>query len=109
MRALFLFALVFSLGAPIAKAEDEGSVPSIDAGDSAVSTEPAKGDSKNPKAKIVYRKKTNVSFDDNVIEGAGNNPEGVYVVTPPDKQFGSLLKLRPNFHRELMRDALLLK
>ena len=61
------------------------------------------------KPKIVYRKRTAVSFDDAVVEGAANNPEGVYVVTPPDKQFGSLLKLRPNFHRELMRDALLLK
>ncbi len=61
------------------------------------------------KAKVVYRKRTAVSFDDAVVEGAANNPEGVYVVTPPDKQFGSLLKLRPNFHRELMRDALLLK
>lgn len=63
----------------------------------------------NGKPKIVYRKRTAVSFDDAVVEGAANNPEGVYVVTPPDKQFGSLLKLRPNFHRELMRDALLLK
>ena len=62
-----------------------------------------------PEPKIIYRMKTNVSFDDAIIEGAGNNPEGVYVVTPPEKQFGSLLKLRPNFHRELMRDSLLLK
>jgi hypothetical protein len=61
------------------------------------------------KPKVVYRKRTAVSFDDAVVEGATNNPEGVYVVTPPEKKFGSLLKLRPNFHRELMRDALLLK
>lgn len=61
------------------------------------------------KPKIVYRKRTAVSFDDAVVEGSANNPEGVYVVTPPDVQRGSLLKLRPNFHRELMRDALLLK
>lgn len=61
------------------------------------------------KPKIIYRKKTAVSFDDAVVEGAANNPEGVYVVTPPERQAGSLLKLRPNFHRELMRDALLLK
>lgn len=62
-----------------------------------------------PEPKIIYRMKTTVNFDDAIIEGSGNNPEGVYVVTPPEKQFGSLLKLRPNFHRELMRDALLLK
>lgn len=62
-----------------------------------------------PKPNIIYRKKSTVSFDDAVIEGSADNPEGVYVVTPPEKQFGSLLKLRPNFHRELMRDSLLLK
>lgn len=59
--------------------------------------------------KIVYKKKTSVSFDDAVVEGSPYNPEGVYVVTPPEKKFGSLLKLRPNFHRELVRDSLLLK
>lgn len=58
---------------------------------------------------IIYRKKSAVNFDDAVVEGSPNNPEGVYVVTPPEKKFGSLLKLRPNFHRELVRDSLLLK
>ena len=61
------------------------------------------------KTQIIYKKKTSVSFDDAIVEGTSNNPEGVYIVTPPDKQFGSLLKLRPNFHRELIRDSLLLK
>ncbi len=61
------------------------------------------------KPTIIYKKKTSVDFDDAVVEGSPNNPEGVYVVTPPEKKFGSLLKLRPNFHRELVRDSLLLK
>lgn len=69
----------------------------------------ADADADMPKPNIVYRKKTTVSFDDAVVEGSSDNPEGVYVVTPPEKQFGSLLKLRPNFHRELVRDSLLLK
>ena len=59
--------------------------------------------------KIIYKKKTAINFEDAVIEGQVENPEGVYLVSSPDKKFGSLLKLRPNFHRELMRDALLLK
>jgi len=63
----------------------------------------------SPAPKIIYKKKTSVSFDDVVVEGSPANPEGVYVVTPPEKKFGSLLKLRPNFHRELVRDSLLLK
>ena len=59
--------------------------------------------------KIVYKKKTSIDFNDAVVEGQIDNPEGVYVVSAPEKKFGSLLKLRPNFHRELMRDALLFK
>ena len=63
----------------------------------------------DPAPTIIYRKKTAVDFTDAVVEGSPNNPEGIYVVTPPEKKFGSLLKLRPNFHRELVRDSLLLK
>ncbi len=59
--------------------------------------------------RVVYKKKTVINFDDSIIEGEIANPEGVYVVRPPEKKFGSLLKLRPHFHKELMRDALLLK
>ncbi len=59
--------------------------------------------------RVIYRKKTVIRFDDAVVEGELANPEGVYIVKAPEKKFGSLLKLRPNFHRELMRDALLLK
>ncbi len=76
------------------------------AGEEEIEPNPVGGKSQT---KIIYRKKSTVSFDDAVVEGSPNNPEGVYVVTPPEKKFGSLLKLRPNFHRELVRDSLLLK
>jgi hypothetical protein len=85
-----LFALMLLFLSPVAFAED---------GDDEPGAQPT----------IIYKKKTAVSFDDAVVEGSPNNPEGVYVVTPPAKKFGSLLKLRPNFHRELVRDSLLLK
>lgn len=94
MSKLVLFALLAVCAPFAALADDEPAEPASPAGG---------------KAKIIYRKRTAVSFDDAVVEGTANNPEGVYVVTPPDKKFGALLKLRPNFHRELMRDALLLK
>lgn len=61
------------------------------------------------KPRVIYKKRTVINFDDSIIEGEIANPEGVYVVRPPEKKFGSLLKLRPHFHKELMRDALLLK
>lgn len=73
------------------------------------SAAPAADDAGEGGPTIIYKKKTSVSFDDAVVEGNPRNPEGVYVVTPPEKKFGSLLKLRPNFHRELVRDSLLLK
>jgi hypothetical protein len=93
---IFLFLIVLLQAGPtLVRADDE--------------VETAPKTTANGKTKIIYRKKTAVSFDDAVVEGNSNNPEGVYVVTPPPTAFGSLLKLRPNFHRELMRDALLLK
>ena len=61
------------------------------------------------KKKVIYRKKTKVEFSDKLIEGSENNPEGVYVVVPKNKRFKQLLRLRRNFHKELMRDALLFK
>ncbi|MGZ3649683.1 MAG: hypothetical protein ACXWP1_10450 [Bdellovibrionota bacterium] len=95
--------LALFLAAPFAHADD--ALDALDQESNPAKSSPDLGG----KPKIIYRKKTAVSFDDAVVEGTANNPEGVYVVTPPEKQFGSLLKLRPNFHRELMRDALLLK
>jgi hypothetical protein len=101
MKKLLLLALLLVATAPAAfAADDDGMEADTPAGKSS----PDLGGKK-----IIYRKKTAVSFDDAVVEGTANNPEGVYVVTPPPQTFGGLLKLRPNFHRELMRDALLLK
>jgi hypothetical protein len=98
---LFLLPLILFLLAPLgahAAADDE-----------AVDTSGNSSPDLGGKPKITYRQHSAVSFDDAVVEGSTNNPEGVYVVTPPERPTGSLLKLRPNFHRELMRDALLLK
>ena len=64
---------------------------------------------KEDRKRIIYRKKSTVDFNDAVIEGKGTNPEGIYVVTPPQRKFKGLLRLRTNFHKELIRDSLLLK
>jgi hypothetical protein len=99
MKLVFPLLALLLLAPGFAHAQDEESAME-DVG-------PADEDPNKPK--VVYRKRSTVSFEDRVVEGSGTNPEGVYIVTPPAKQFGSLLKLRPNFHRELMRDSLLLK
>ena len=100
MNKLLVLPLLLLLAAPMgARAAD-------DAEDASTSkSSPDLGG----KPTVKYLKHSAVSFDDAVVEGSTNNPEGVYVVTPPERPTGSLLKLRPNFHRELMRDALLLK
>ena len=64
---------------------------------------------KEDRKRIIYRKRSTVDFNDAVIEGKGTNPEGIYVVTPPQRKFKGLLRLRTNFHKELIRDSLLLK
>jgi hypothetical protein len=101
MNKLLLIPLLLLLAAPQARAADDD--------ESALSDKSSPDLGGKPSPKITYRQHSAVSFDDAVVEGSTNNPEGVYVVTPPERPTGSLLKLRPNFHRELMRDALLLK
>ncbi len=66
-------------------------------------------DGAEARKKIIYRKKTRFNFSDAIIEGRESNPEGVYVVIPIQKNFRSLFRLRRNFHKEMIRDTLLLK
>lgn len=99
MKIPAVFLLLACLFSIAAAAEDIDLIPSVpEAKNSAVG-----------QPKIIYKKRTKVEFNDAIVEGQMSNPEGVYIVTPPEKQFGSLLKLRPNFHRELIRDSLLMK
>jgi hypothetical protein len=98
MKLPSIFLLVILFSAVVAQAEDIDLSPLPDGRTSAIGA-----------PKIIYKKRTKIDFNDAIVEGQVNNPEGIYIVTPPEKQFGSLLKLRPNFHRELIRDSLLMK
>ena len=98
MKIPSIFLVVMMLASLVAQAEDIDLAPLPDGKTSAIGA-----------PKIIYKKRTKVDFNDAIVEGQVNNPEGIYIVTPPEKQFGSLLKLRPNFHRELIRDSLLMK
>ena len=71
--------------------------------------EPVAPKRRAPKVKIVYKKFTHLDFDALEIEGDLKNPAEFYFKLREQEKFDSLLKRRPNFHRELLRDSLLMK
>jgi len=61
------------------------------------------------KPRIVYPKRTELDFDGARIEGEMRNPGEFYFQHRPEEKFDSLVKRRKNFHREMLRDAVLSK
>ena len=59
--------------------------------------------------RIVYQKRTQVDFDSMLLEGDIKNPNEFYFVHRPQEKFGSLVKKRPNFHKEMLRDAVMVR
>lgn len=58
---------------------------------------------------VIYKKHNIVDFDDSLIEGEVKNPSEFYFVHRPEKQFGSLVQKRKNFHKEMLRDAVMIR
>lgn len=61
------------------------------------------------KPRVIYPKKTDLDFEGLQIEGELRNPGEFYFQRRPDEKFDSLVKRRPNFHREMLRDVVLSK
>ncbi|OFZ79564.1 MAG: hypothetical protein A2583_14565 [Bdellovibrionales bacterium RIFOXYD1_FULL_53_11] len=59
------------------------------------------------KPRVVYPKKTELDFEGTKIEGEIRNPSEFYFQHKPDEKMDSLVKRRRNFHREMLRDAVL--
>ncbi len=59
--------------------------------------------------RVVYQKTNVVDFDAMMLEGDVRNPNEFYFVHRPEEKFGSLVKQRPNFHKEMLRDAVMVK
>lgn len=72
---------------------------------SSANTRIVKEDGKN----VIYSKKNVVDFDDSLIEGEVKNPSEFYFVHRPEKQFGSLVQKRKNFHKEMLRDSVMIR
>lgn len=58
---------------------------------------------------VVYKKKNVVDFDDMLLEGEVKNPSEFYFVHRPEEKFGSLVKKRKNFHKEMLRDTVMIR
>ena len=61
------------------------------------------------KKKIVYEKNTKLDFEGLNLEGELKNPAEFYFQHRSPEKFDSLLKKRNNFHREMLRDAVMSK
>lgn len=59
--------------------------------------------------KVLYKKRNVVEFDGSMIEGEIRNPSDFYFVHRPEEKFGSLLQKRKNFHKEMLRDTVMIR
>ena len=64
---------------------------------------------KTGKTRMVYPKKTDLDFDGMAIEGEIKNPGEFYFQHRGEEKFDSLVQRRKNFHRQMLRDAVLSK
>jgi hypothetical protein len=72
-----------------------------------------RADGSSPKSKnspkVVYPSKTELDFEGTQIEGELSNPGEFYFQHRNEQKFDSLVKRRPNFHKEMLRDVVLSK
>jgi hypothetical protein len=54
---------------------------------------------------VVYRKKTEYDFEDDVVEGSFVRPEGEYLDARRSARHSSLIRIRENFVPEMLKSA----
>jgi hypothetical protein len=55
--------------------------------------------------RVVYPEKTELDFEGTRIDGELKNPAEFYFQNRPQTKFDSLVKRRPNFHHQMLRDV----
>lgn len=58
---------------------------------------------------VVYKKKNIVDFDDSLIEGEVKNPNEFYFTVRPSTPAKNLIERRKNFHKEMLRDTVMIR
>ena len=71
----------------------------------ALAQAPAPGGAMGDAPTVTYRKKTVYDFDDDVVEGELQRPDGEYIDTRRKAKHSSLIKIRENFIPEMLKSA----
>jgi hypothetical protein len=58
-----------------------------------------------PAPDVTYKKKTVYDFDDDLVEGELQRPDGEYIDTRRKAKHSSLIKIRENFIPEMLKSA----
>lgn len=58
---------------------------------------------------VLYKKRNVVDFDDSLIEGEVKNPGEFYFSVRPTTPPKNLLDKRGNFHKEMLRDTVMIR
>lgn len=64
-------------------------------------------ESRKKRTRVVYPKKTELDFSGLAIQGEIKNPAEFYFQRRNEEKFGSLVKRRASFQREMLRDAVM--
>jgi len=59
--------------------------------------------------KIIYRQKTVIDFEDVMLEGQIKKPSGSFLMDRTKTKFNSLINLKKDFNKELVRSVDVLK
>ncbi|MEZ4464563.1 MAG: hypothetical protein R3F43_08670 [bacterium] len=54
---------------------------------------------------VVYKKKTEYDFEDDLVEGSFVRPEGEYLDSRRGGRYSSLIRIRENFVPEMLKSA----
>jgi hypothetical protein len=93
----FFFVMVLVLGSFGAYAQEEA----------AGTTDT--GDMDSEGRKVVYRQKTVIDFEDVMLEGQIKKPSGSFLMDRTKTKFNSLINLKKDFNKELVKSVDVLK
>lgn len=67
------------------------------------------GDMDSEGRKVVYRQKTVIDFEDVMLEGQIKKPSGSFLMDRTKTKFNSLINLKKDFNKELVKSVDVLK